>query len=142
MWALGPGAPRLGAQTGGGVQAGSRCPCPHRGFADGVWPPMHGTSQGALQHPGMILGWPVPIFVWQERGFVELPRPSQGANAVLGAQQTGPDGSPAPCPGGAGDSAPRGYSWKENDELCGLQAAGRRRAPAGRSLRCSRGDWM
>lgn len=30
------------------------CPCPHRGFADGVWPLMH----GALQYPEMILGWP------------------------------------------------------------------------------------
>lgn len=39
------------------------CPCPHRGFADGVWPLTHGTSQGALQYPAMILGWPVPISV-------------------------------------------------------------------------------
>lgn len=99
----GPRCPWLGARAGGGMRAGSCCPCPRRGFADGVWPLMHGTSQGA----GMILVWPVPISAWQERGFLELPRPSQGADVVLGAQQTWPGGSPAPCPGEAGDSAPR-----------------------------------
>lgn len=71
---------------------------------------MHGTSQAA----GMILVWPVPISAWQERGFLESPRPSQGANVMLSAQQTRPGGSPAPCP----VTIPRGgYSWKENDEL-------------------------
>lgn len=83
----GPRWPCLGAQTGGGVRAGPCCPCPHRGFADEVWPLMRGAWRGALQHPGMILGWPKNLCVAGE-GISRI-------NVV-------PGGSPALRPGESG----------------------------------------
>lgn len=83
-----------------------------------VWPPMRDTLQGGLQRSVMALGCPVPVSVWQEEkgeGISQIlppslppPPPSQGANVVLGVQQMGLDGSPAPCLGKAGGSAPGG----------------------------------
>lgn len=95
----------------------------------------------------MSLGCPVPVSVWQEQKGEWIsqiaPPPSQGAN-VLGVQQMEPDGSPAPCPGKVGGNAVGvgGTAGRKMMSFVVFRLLRGDGLPAGRSLRCSRGDWM